>query len=114
MEKRWNERCNYELNIQYSANGRLINLKTSNISMGGMFLNLLPGISEKFPRRFEATIVDDSHLVRCKLGVVRHEAQGIAVQFLDYSNNVLELLHRKLYDDYGYEHTNTSLKAFKA
>ena len=107
MERRWNDRQDKELDISFNYNDTEINGKTINISLGGMFIHITPGISAIPHKPFTASILDNGKLIRCMLELVRNDKTGIGVQFQDYSHELLRLLNQKLFCSYETKHSAT-------
>jgi hypothetical protein len=92
MERRWNERKPVQLNAIINSNSSMITGHTENIGMGGLFLNIAPGIHISNNQAVQVSLENDSHEVSVKTTVVRVEDGGIAVKFNDYPPRLLSML----------------------
>ncbi len=92
MEKRWNERRQVQLNAMINSTETLISGKTDNISMGGMYLNVAPGINLNNQRAISVSLSNGDHTVTFPSKIVRIDEDGLALKFSNYSAEMLRML----------------------
>ncbi|HEB85511.1 MAG TPA: PilZ domain-containing protein [Gammaproteobacteria bacterium] len=99
MEKRWNERKHVQINAMINSSETLISGKTHNISMGGMYLKIAPGINIRSRHAISVSLSDGDDTVTFQSTIIRIDEDGLALKFSNYSPEMLSLLRRLLDDE---------------
>ena len=99
MERRWNERKNVQLNTVINSNNSMVTGQTENIGMGGLFINIAPGININNRQPLQVSLEDGSYEISVRTTVVRVEKDGIAVKFNDYPPRLLSMLRQYINEE---------------
>lgn len=99
MEKRWNERKHVQINAMINSTETLISGKTNNISMGGMYLQIAPGINIRSQHAISVSLSDGDDTVTFQSTIIRIDKDGLALKFLNYSPEMLKMLRKLLVDE---------------
>ncbi len=92
MEKRWNERRQVQLNAMINSTETLVSGKTDNIGMGGMYLNVAPGINLNNQRAISVSLSNGDQTVTFPSKIIRIDEGGLALKFSNYSPEMLRML----------------------
>lgn len=99
MERRWNERKVVHLNTVINSNNGMITGRTENIGMGGLYINVAPGVHITNHQAVRVSLENDTHEVSVRTKVVRVDNGGVAVKFTDYPPRLLSMLRQFINDD---------------